>query len=251
MMVRQLGTEDQTINYDAGPPATATATATATVDTPIGVEAGYAAPRYPGPGTYDWHRGPGGALSTGDVNIFGHPYVTTMFGDGAEWGPLDSPDVIGLQSRLIEAGLLSVRSVRPGVWDQSSASAYRKVLELANRYGATVNDVFSMLLANPEYSSGSGGGGHGGGGGGGRLPANEDDLKALANQVAPTIIGRRFDDAEMAQWIGSWRAVEQGNPPQADVAAESSARAQVPVEAGAHDLANTYGQFLKVIGGAG
>jgi len=190
------------------------------------------------------------------ANIFGEPVLSRRYVNGDEWGPADTPDeVVGLKGLLVAAGFLSESAAREQLllWDESAAAAYKNAMELANRYGASVDVLLRDRAAqNAAYGGGSGGGGGGhGGGGGGRLPANEDDLKALANQVAPTIIGRRFDDAEMAQWIGSWRAVEQGNPPQADVAAESSARAQVPVEAGAHDLANTYGQFLKVIGGAG
>lgn len=103
----------------------------------------------PGPETpYDTQAlssgAPGTATSAGG----------TFYTDGTEWAPLNDPSTVPtLQSELVQAGLLTKANVRVGVWDATSAAAYKVALGFANASGLTINDALGVLIQNTKLGS--------------------------------------------------------------------------------------------------
>jgi hypothetical protein len=75
-----------------------------------------------------------------------------QYTQGDQWKvPLSDPESVPqLQQDLIQAGLLSAKSVRLGTWDIASANAYSTVLGFANAYGLNAHQALQVLVSNPK-----------------------------------------------------------------------------------------------------
>lgn len=212
--------------------------------TPIGVPADYRAPTRSFPSPYD-----------------------SRYGRRSEPAPLYYPnDVLkpttwtrdqrlGWQLQLANAGVLSSEDWAPGSWGQTTQTAYREVLAYANQNGMTKEEAIRHLAANPTLKMLRGAmKGSGGGGGSGRSVtlANPQDLQAVANEVAPKTIGRKFTQAELDSFVKSFHGAQGGgNPPQMDVAAEAQARQVDPTAATARDKVGVFDVALRMMSGGG
>ncbi len=155
------------------------------VGTPVGVPKGYKAPLHRDPPTATLGM-PGleslpGQVSPSEYQQSGlltagetAPYVTppllpgqiadpyqqgNQYYTGEEWAPQSLPpaDVQNLQTALVQAGVLTATSMRPGVWDSSSATAYKVVLSYANATGESAITALQTMMANPRLQSGAAG----------------------------------------------------------------------------------------------
>ena len=172
---------------------------------------------------------------------------------GAEFGPMNNPELIPqLQAQMAAAGLINPDNTRFGIWDDTSVTGYRNVLELANRYGMSASSALQFLMQNPTVAGAARSGRGGGGGGVSRRIrlTNANDLQAVANEVAPRTIGRRFTDAELKKFVASYHSAERGETAgDPSVAAENVAAEVAPTEASARDLVDVYQGFLKMVTG--
>lgn len=166
--------------------------------------------------------------------------------------------------------------------DSRTMSALTKFLKQAAVHNTTKEgadqpwlDYLSQLAKKDVYGvMGGGSGGRGGGGGGGsgsaRAPfsptvSNPEDLKAIARQVSVNVLGEEISDPELDKFVKLYQGMETGaqrhgydaayaggttvqaaNP---QVAAEQQLRKDHAVEAGSHDIANAFSNFLQIIGG--
>lgn len=98
---------------------------------------------------------PKGAQGT-TINVFGDP-IHSQYMPGDQWKvPLSDPQSIPqIQQMLVQAGLLSAKQVRIGVWDNASASAYSTVLGFANAYGINATQALNTLINNPKVGKGA------------------------------------------------------------------------------------------------
>lgn len=176
-----------------------------------------------------------------------------------------SPEAIaGLQRQLVNAGLLTGRVVL-GVWDDTSAAAFRQVLAIANVNGYNVDEALQYVAtqaANPENVIGAAS----------RAPltvslTNPTDLARIFQQTAEATMGRRLDTPDIEKLVNSYQQLESGYqntaygqqetggtvtaPPSAGAFAESELEETNPGEVGATEIANQFDNFLDIIGGAG
>ena len=187
---------------------------------------------------------------------------------GDEYKPagLGASRIARLQLDLANSGLMGKKpSFRMGVWDEPSRLAYKKLLAFSNQYGVDYENALDRLTAAPlvdedERQEGDD-----------DLPAvrltNPDDLRAVIQLGARQHIGRRLDDSEVERIVASYQASEAATQRAAHEAsetggtytdmadpstfAEQQIRATHAVEAGGHDVANVFSNFLKIIEGAG
>lgn len=225
---------------------------------PIGVPQGFTTPGFrdiPNPDQF----GPGNTLRV-------PAQLPPRYFDGDEFIPASlSPErIASLQSSLARAGLIGKKDkFRVGVWDATSARAYRQALETANASGLTDQEALARY-ANAQQA--------------GldddetraplvkRLP-NPADLRATFQTVARNTLGRGADPQLVEQMVNSYTQAV-GNQqqatydtqttggtvteaPAAEVFAEQQIRDAQPSEAGAHDIALRYGKFLRMLGPAG
>lgn len=124
----------------------------ATTSTAIGIPAGFEPPvrQVPGAPTPS-----GQHLIPGPVTPYGTTPHGSTYNEGDQWKPQNLPpaDVWALQQQLIEAGVLTRSNVRPGVWDATSANAYKTVLGFANATGMTSSDALRTLVSNPQLQA--------------------------------------------------------------------------------------------------
>lgn len=120
--------------------------------TAIGVPQGYEAPtriQPAAPTPFGQHL-PGGPLTPYGTRPHGSTY-----NEGDQWKPQNLPpaDVYSLQQQLVQAGILGSTNLRPGVWDTSSADAYKTVLGFANATGMSSSDALKTLVSNPQMQA--------------------------------------------------------------------------------------------------
>lgn len=158
------------------------------------------------------------------------------------WDPERS---YGLQQALVAAGYMSKSSLSD-TWRDTHSNALKRALEDANRYGISLDELLGGLF---ELGGSGGRGRGGGGGGGGGLAISDDDIKALANNVAQKVVGRNLRDEEIGNFIPAFRgALASGTSPQ--VIAENIVRNDTaPVEAYGHDIGNVLQTFNQMLGG--
>lgn len=141
----------------------------------------------------------------GQHTAYGTSFNPNPYQNGDENLPLATPEVIPkLQMQLVAAGVLSPRSFNPGVWDASSAAAYRSVMAMANASGADVRDMLAILQNNPQAASASGASSPGPF----QLTAPEDvrsDFRSQAQQM----LGMNLPDNEMKQFENMYQAQEK------------------------------------------
>jgi hypothetical protein len=132
-------------------------------------------------------------------NNMGGQYVS-----GDEWLPLNDPTkLISLQAQLVQAGLISAKEIRLGVWDTKSASAYRTVLAFANANGVSSTQALDFLEKNPAV--------------GAQTPKNktthvltnpEDSKQAFAT-AAQQLTGGDLPSSEAEQFANNYMADEK------------------------------------------
>ena len=196
----------------------------------------YTTARRPAPGARPLGSGPNGAYTERDV---------------LRYGNLTPEAIFDMKARLVAAGYLDPEKLgTPGLWDTASANAAGNAMADSNVARVGVDMMLRSRAENPPE--------------GGYWPdngvksrgqqlleaLNDDDVRAMANEIAPRTIGRRFDDAELAQFVASYRGmVGGGNPPTMEVAAEVYAEKAAPQEAEAARLLDVFNSFLSVAGG--
>ena len=91
------------------------------------------------------------ATHGGVQTIYRTPWNNAPYMPGSELDPGGgTPDqVVTLQNQLIQAGLLSPKAARAGMWDAKSQDAYKVVLAFANQHGMNAKDALNVFLANP------------------------------------------------------------------------------------------------------
>lgn len=198
---------------------------------------------------------PGGGTPTltGDLTFSGGygfqpDRGATFYFPGDEWRIISGYGDIGnLQAALVAAGVLDGDYLE-GMPDAKTAAAMKKVLEAANASGLSWEQVLQGGLA-AAGSRGRGGGG-GGGGGGGVAVISDEDIAALANQVAYDSLGRNLNEGEIANFIPAFRgALGSGTSPK--VSADNIIRKEVAPqgEADAHNVGNVMNVLAKALGG--
>lgn len=163
----------------------------------------------------------------------------------AAWSP---DDMASLQRQLYQAGLLS-SNFRPGAWDDVSDAAYKELLIMANRSGATADAVLQDLVTNPLPSQGS------------QRTITTPDPNQVRQQVAQgsqSVLGRvdtglveSVANDYSAMSTSRQQAAATGNSmdiPDAQSYGEAQARLRNPTEAGANDYLSQFQNFMKIIG---
>ncbi len=163
--------------------------------------------------------------------------VAAGYYEGDEWMFISngaSPEEIAsIQAMMVQANLLS-GEVPLGVWDDRSAKAFTKILEVANRSGV---DWSTALMGYADKMSIAGMKS----GGSGRAPlqvrlSNPDDLREVFKQAAYNRMGGKFASPDQEQaFIDAFHAAESGyqhaaynqggtvvEPPSADTMAEQT-----------------------------
>jgi hypothetical protein len=182
---------------------------------------------------------------------------------------LKKPDeYLTLQQQLFMGGFFTPNAklddIQFGALDDLTLDAYQNLLTWTARYnegGAdlTAADVLKQRAAQmlgplreKLNSSGSA-----------RTVSLADPagLAQALDQVATQTVGRKSTADEQRMFVAMFHAMQAGSQPQGsggtvitpDVQgqAEQMMRNQAPVEAGAHDLANTFNDFMSIIGGMG
>ena len=129
----------------------------------------------------------------------GHEFAPATFGPER---------IVQLQRALASAGLIGPKTeFRLGVWDATSASAYRRLLEFANTYGYDQGQALEVYAQAPEVNAGGLAGD-----GSGMLPrarlSNPTDLAELVDVVAKAKIGRRVDDGFVQRFVAAYHRAE-------------------------------------------
>lgn len=248
----------------------------------LGVGEDYTVPPSPGLGTTSmW---PGGT----PANPFpeGVSGRLPQYEDGDEWElflGLSPESIAMIQEQFQEMGLIPVTATLPyGSWDQTTATAMREVLSAANVTGNNWQYTLRQMARNapgylteareeeaakaaeeaererksreptllPPFKS-----------------TNPDDLRAIYQQVARRVIGRRADEQSVNQFVNNWIANESARysnrrwdpesrqwidlntveMPSADVAAEKALLGDYGDEAGAMATLQVMDMFEQMI----
>jgi len=176
----------------------------ASTQTPLGVPPGYipphgprAYPALPGATTGWYYSADNMPSATGAASMY-HP---KLYVDGDQWQPgkLHSDQIMALQDKLIQAGVLDPHNYSRGVWDKASADAYGLVMGIANGGGHFVLDTLAALDKSPI-------GGKGGVAAQQRAPSALTpiaDYEAAAASASQDLMGGGLSTAE-AQQIGQY-----------------------------------------------
>lgn len=200
-----------------------------------------------------------------EANVLG---VRPGYFEGDDWSILQgkSPeDVAQIQVLLVNAGLLS-NDIPIGAWEQKSATAFRKVLELANRTGVDWGTALLNYASTPTLKDLTGGST--------RAPltvrlSNPDDLKSVFKQAAYNQLGGKgfVDDAQTQRFVDTYHEQESKaqraaynaagsggtvtDAPQADTAALDQLKTEDPAAYQASQFA-TYGRQIRdLLSGSG
>lgn len=199
----------------------------------------------------------------------------------AEHHIYNRPDKAGveeLQRRLWAGGFyppgVTQDEITPGLPDPYTAKAWANLLDRSANYYASGKhmSVWEVLDegANIIGPGGPGGGGAGGSGSG-RQPlvvelTNPEDLKYYAQKVAVSTLGRGLKPDELNRFISSFQGSQTAaqtqaynqlgasggttvQAPSVAAAAETFARQEAPVEAGAHDAVQVFDVMSKLLSG--
>lgn len=195
-----------------------------------------------------------------DVYVQPREVIPRYFdGDQFTPGSLPPETIARMQRDLARSGLLKA-DYHIGVWDAASANAYEYLLGAANAAGDDEETTLARFLQSPLEEE---------------KPKREplvirqthpDDLAAVADTVARRTIGRKLRPDEISRFVSAYHAAESGAQQNAYNAQpgggtvtdapdpSSMAAAQIessnPAEVAGHNLYDTYGSFLKIIGAA-
>lgn len=230
---------------------------------PIGVPDDYAVPsgnprlgvRFGGGGLFDMQWG------------VEQPLQTPRYMEGDEWMPAStSPGRIAeLQQQMVDAGILKGK-YRIGVWDQSSRTAYRSLLEVANGAGVDQTEALRMWSeAAPSEEEADEV----------RKPLiqldNPEDLRRVFKAGARKVLGRKVDDATLDSWIQEFHGAQRTHqtdihgmtqvegapggtitdPQSAGTFAEDKAAALDPTKADARKVVSRFDTLTKMLGEGG
>jgi hypothetical protein len=136
-----------------------------TTQSPLGVPQGYTPPYGTRTESTDFTHGspilkmfPG--IKGSPITAYGTTPNSSQYMSGDQWKvPLSDPESIPqLQLALVQAGLLSARTIRYGTWDVTSANAFAQVLGFANAYGLNAKQALDVLASNPKANAAGGAG---------------------------------------------------------------------------------------------
>lgn len=167
---------------------------------PLGVPDDYRAP-----GRFGVRRG--GGLGGRAPTSFGLQ-VNPLYMEGDEWAPAGfGPATIAeLQRQLADAGILDGK-FRIGVWDPSSRSAYKTLLETANGAGVDAPTALANWQAGSEFDPDP----EAGPARKGALTirqSNPDDLRAVFRKSARSVLGMKIDDERLDRMVAAYQAAE-------------------------------------------
>lgn len=157
----------------------------ATTKTPLGVPKGYQAKQ---PGSFNI----GGATGDVDRGYVEPAPVSPQYFQGDElypagWAP---PDILTLQNKLKDSGLLPKGYTARGVWDQVSQDAMSRIMGYANASGVTKEDIiqrWTQQVPADDQTQGHV-----------LTLKNPDDIKGVLQDSAAKIIGRSLTPAELS-----------------------------------------------------
>lgn len=168
---------------------------------------------------------------------------------------LSPEDRAELQLTLRSLGLIGPKTkIQLGLWDDTSATAFRQVLGWANTKGIG----WRAALADMEQTASLGSlGSVGGEEAAAALPANPLDVRALGRKAGTEVLGRGLTDAERATFEQKFRAMESGqiagtaafDAPDPNVFAEEQVRALDPVKADSRSAVKVAGVISRMLGG--
>lgn len=223
----------------------------------IGVPNDYRGPARP----MGWEGGFGGYEDR--PSGFGTQMVPSAprYRSGDDLDPIGWPraQVEELQSALVSVGLISpTADLTPGWFDDTTHSAYRKLLTAANQRGITWQEAFSEIAANPKVSLD---------GEGEELPtirlSNPADLRPAIKRIASRVAGEappELVEAIVRAYQGTEAAAGQQmidvagtgatvvGPPSAEGFTEDYLRRERPVEAGAVDVLEQAKSAMQFLG---
>lgn len=179
-------------------------------------------------------------------------------GDEHAPGTLPGATITNIQQALKDGGYIEKgQNFTWSVWDDVTTSAYAKALGEANvrgiDVGQAINDSVTSRQGLGPGGGGSGGGGGGGGGGTAVLLPNPEDIKAIGNQTAQKLIGKDLSADQLQSFSDAFLAnMQKANgyaAPSPTNAATSTLTEQMPAEAGAHAITDSYNIFAKMLSG--
>lgn len=193
----------------------------------------------------------------------------TFYVDGQEWAPLNDPGSIPtLQAELVQAGLLTARDVRVGVWDATAAAAYKVALAFANHSGMNVVDALGVLIQNKKLGSTAAGSSGSGSGGSTANTAyqitNPQDAADEYKTAAQTLTGQAGRDADAMRFAAYFQSQERNAgqaaqtatsgavtaAPSLSNAAQDYVKQQDPNAVMAYGMASRSQEFLNMLGSA-
>lgn len=152
----------------------------------------------------------------------------------------------------------------PQKWTPADAMAYKRMWSayFSAGYGRSdgMEGYFLQQLADPANADITlEGAGQGGGGGSGRqvILSNPDDLKNIFRKTSQQVLGRELDDESLDHFVDTYHGAERTaaggtvQAPTPQTAAEDELRKGHETEAGAHDMANQFNNFMQIIGAGG
>lgn len=173
--------------------------------------------------------------------------VRYFAGDEYEIATFKPEEIATVQQQMLKAGLLS-KKYRIGIADAETVSAFEKVLGQANTNGTNWTTALGTLMATPKQGSSLT-----------YRVSNPDDIRAVVQQTASSILGRSAEPAVVDRLVKSYQELQiqeqQGmttptgartSAPQVDVFAEKELRKTVGPEADAFRFA----QFAKTVLGS-
>lgn len=155
------------------------------------------------------------------------PGKAPIYAEGAQYDPNGLAIEIRaqMQAQLDAAGLYDKGDViRVGVWDDTTVSAYTKLLKYANQGGKTVTEALKemgTLSAAERAERGLGPQGKGGVGGRATQPlvtalSSPTDLRSIADRTARKTLGRALTEQEKQRFVTAYQALEAGAQKTAD-----------------------------------
>lgn len=208
------------------------------------------------------------------------PRPPAPYYDGAEYGPtVLSPEARWkLQQRMAAAGVIGPKQVfRRGVWDETTAKAFRDVLSFANQNGVEYDDALDQLTARGGLGQQVNGAGQTVGGAAAQQvkPGHQTtltaplDLEAQVQSAAQARLGRKLRKNEISKFISIYHGLETKTSatmaasndrealgqnttvttaPNVAPAADNFIDTNMGAEAGAHDVSTAFDTFKKLIG---
>lgn len=177
-----------------------------------------------------------GPLKTGYV--LAKTPVPPRYVTGAEYRPrfLAPERIAALQQTLARSGLIGPKQTyRIGVWDETSASAYRKVLAYANQGGIDEDTALTEIAFNAQSGRGQlvqgdgslvGAGGDVGRAGRTQTLTPAVTLEQQVQQSARARLGRKLRASEVKRFVSVYQGLERGVNAQELAAGDMNAAGQ-------------------------